>query len=307
MVEFKYFYFLLLGLATAICVVLCSYTYKSNKIVKFPHIHLFGKQIKYLNRFIPVLLIIMILFLTVASMYPYTEEKLFSQKKVYNIVVCLDVSNSMKENSKLEVAKKVLRDFVLIRDTQDRIGIVVFDNLPFRIVPLTTDRGKILSLIPRIRPAMVDTGGTSMYDALIDGLDMFNPAVKNKIIILLSDGGDINSKHSIEEVIQKNRIVRAKIYAVGISSGIHSFNLERLAVSSGGKAFFIKGEYKKALETVFQEINQLEPSFIQEYSYSIEKSEDFPFKIGALLTGIFILLRFILGSYREEKTIAQKG
>ncbi|MBK3331608.1 VWA domain-containing protein [Persephonella atlantica] len=304
MPEFKYFYFLILGIFTLICVVLCSYTYKSRKVIEFPHIYLFGKKIKYLNRFIPFLLILLIIFLTIASMYPYREEKLFSEKKVYNIIVCLDVSNSMKEKEKLKIAKNVLRDFVLKRDIEDRIGIVVFDNVPFRLVPLTTDRRKILRLIPSIHPAMVDIGGTSMYDALIDSLNMFSPALKNKIVILLSDGGDINSKNSIEDVINQNRITRAKIYAIGISSGIYSFNLERIASSSGGKAFFVKGDYSKALQSIFEEINRLEPSFVQEYSFSVEKPEDMLFKIGAFITGMIILLKVIYTHIKEGREIA---
>ncbi|MDQ7056719.1 MAG: VWA domain-containing protein [Persephonella sp.] len=272
--------------------------------MEFPHIHLFGRRIKYLNRFIPILLIILIIFLTISSMYPYREEKLFSEKKVYNIIICIDVSNSMKEKEKLKIAKNVLTDFVLKRDIEDRIGIVVFDNIPFRLVPLTTDRRKILSLIPRIHPAMVDVGGTSMYDALVDALDMFNQSLKNKIIILLSDGGDINSKNTIEDVINKSRFTKAKIYAVGISSGIYSFNLERIASSSGGKAFFVKGDYRKALQSIFEEINRLEPSFIQEYSYPIKSPEDLPFKIGALITGLIILLRYVYTFIKEGKKVA---
>ncbi len=304
MLEFKYFYFFMFGILTIICVIVCSYTYNSKRVVYFPHLHLFGKRIKYLSRYIPVLLIVLILFLTLSSMYPYRKEKLFSEKKVYNIVVCIDVSNSMREKNKLKIAKMVLTDFVLKRDIEDRIGIVVFDNLPFRLVPLTTDRNRILSLIPRIHPAMVDIGGTSMYDALIDAINMFHPALKNKIVILLSDGGDINSKNTIEDVIHKSKINKVKIYAVGISSGIYSFNLERIANASNGKAFFVKGDYKKALQSIFEEINRLEPSFIQEYSYSIEKPEDTLFKIGAFITGVVILVRFIYAYFKEGRKVA---
>ncbi|WP_457625151.1 vWA domain-containing protein [Persephonella sp.] len=279
---------------TLLCVIICSIIYRSSKVAYFPHIELFGKPIRYISRYIPYLFIILIILLTAIAVHPYKAEKLFSRKKVYNIVICLDVSNSMKEKNKLKIAKNVLRDFVLERDVEDRIGIVVFDNLPFRLVPLTTDRGKILRLIPKIHPAMVDIGGTSMYDALIDALDMFNPALKNKIVILLSDGGDINSKNTIEDVIRKNRTVKAKIYTVGISSGIHSFALERLAYSSGAKPFFVTGEYKNALESIFREINRLEPSFVQEYSYEIEKPADLYLKIFAFIIGSVILIKILV-------------
>ncbi|WP_457627217.1 vWA domain-containing protein [Persephonella sp.] len=307
MVEFKYPLLAGIGIATAICVILCSIIFRKGRPVNFPHIELFGKPVRYIARYIPYLVLLLVILLTLISMYPFKTEKLFSQKKVYNIIVCLDVSNSMKEKQKLEVAKKVLRDFVLKRDNEDRIGIVVFDNIPFRLVPLTTDRGKILRLIPVIKPAMVDIGGTSMYDALMDALDMFNPALKNKIIILLSDGGDINSKHTIDDVILKNKTVRAKIYTIGISSGMYSFALERLAYSSGAKPFFITHSYNKELNQVFEEINRLEPSFIQEYSYDIEKPEDFYLKIGALSVAFIILLKILYRTKKEREKVAGEG
>ncbi|WP_457638725.1 vWA domain-containing protein [Persephonella sp.] len=301
MVEFKYLSFAVFGLITALCVVLCSIIFKSSKQAEFPHIHLFGKPIRYIARYIPFAVLLLVALLTAAAVHPYRTEKLFSQKKIYNIVVCLDVSNSMKEKNKLEVAKELLRDFVLKRNDEDRIGILVFDNVPFRLVPLTTDRGKILRLVPRIRPAMVDMGGTSMYDAIIDALDMFNPALNNKIIILLSDGGDINSRHTVDDVIAKNSSVGAKIYTVGISSGIHSFALERLAYSSGARPFFIKNEYSRELKEIFEEINRLEPSFVQEYSYSIEKPEDFYLKLTAFLLSIGLLTKIIWTEKRKNE------
>ncbi len=297
MVEFKYIFFLIPGIVTFICVILCSLTYKSSKVALFPHIDLFGRPAKYMTKYIPFLILILVILLTVISMHPYRTEKLFTEKKVYNIVICLDVSNSMKEKNKLKIAKMALQEFILKRRPEDRIGIVVFDNIPFRLVPLTTDRGKILRLIPKIHPAMVDIGGTSMYDALIDALDMFNPALKNKIIILLSDGGDINSKNTIDDVILKNRIVKAKIYTIGISSGIYSFALERLSNSSGAKPFFVTGDYKKAIKGIFEEINRLEPSYIQEYSYKIEIPVDFYLKISTLLIGALIILKTF---YKKE-------
>jgi len=297
MVEFKYIYFLIPGIITFICVILCSLTYKSSKIVLFPHIELFGKPIRYITKYIPFLMLLLVVLLTGISVHPFKTEKLFTEKKVYNIVICLDVSNSMKEKDKLKIAKMALQEFVLKRRPEDRIGIVVFDNLSFRLVPLTTDRGKILRLIPKIHPAMVDIGGTSMYDALMDALDMFNPSLKNKIIILLSDGGDINSKYTIDDVILKNRTVKAKIYTIGISSGIYSFALERLAVSSGGKPFFVTGDYKTAIKGIFSEINRLEPSYIQEYSYKIEIPLDFYLKVSAVAVGFLIMLKTL---YRKE-------
>ncbi|NPA53499.1 MAG: VWA domain-containing protein [Aquificae bacterium] len=299
-VLFKYWQFLPIGIITLICVVICSIFIKSRKVIYFPHIELFGKQKRFSVKYLPFLWILLTVFITLIAMFPYKKEYFYSEKKVYNIVLCLDVSNSMKENNKLKIAKEIIRDFLLKRSKEDRIALVVFDNLPFRLSPLTSDKGYLLKIIPSIYPAMVDIGGTAMYDALIDSLNIFDINQKNKIIILLSDGGDINSSHTLEDVIAKNRVIKAKIYSIGISSGLNFRNLERLSEASNGKAFFIKDRYEKALREVFTEINSLEPSLIKEYRLEVEKPVDLWIKVLALFVFVLIFVKMWFLSIRER-------
>jgi Ca-activated chloride channel family protein len=299
-IQIKYWFFIIPGIITLLCVVICSIFIKSKKVVFFPHIELFGKQKRFSVRYIPLLWILLTVLLTVLSVYLYKKEYIYSEKRVYNIVICLDVSNSMKEKNKLKIAKEIIRDFLLKRSKEDRFSIVVFDNLPFRLTPLTSDKGYLLKIIPSIYPAMVDMGGTAMYDALIDALNIFKIEQKNKIVILLSDGGDINSTHTIEDVIAKNKVIKAKIYSIGISSGQNFRNLERISESSGGKAFFIKDQYEKTLRNIFDEINSLEPSLLKEYRLEVEKAVDFWIKIFLLVVFILILGRFFISSIREK-------
>ena len=63
--------------------------------------------------------------------------------------------------------------------------------------------------------------------------------------MLVSDGGDNNSVHGVEEVTRMVRESRATIYAVGLfDANDRDFNpalLRRLAHISGGEAFFPEG------------------------------------------------------------------
>ncbi len=299
-INFEYIYFLPLGIFTILCILYCSLTRESRKIVYFPHIELFGKRRKYIYRNIPVLWILLAALLTVISLFPYREILLYPEKKVYNILLCIDVSNSMKEKSKLEIAKKILKEFILKRGKDDRIAVVVFDNEPLKITSFTSDKYFLLKIIPLIYPAMVDKGGTAMYDALIEALNLFDKNQKNKIVILLSDGGDIDSKHTIEDVILKAQKTGTKIYSIGIESGTFYRNLERISISSNGKAFFIKKDYEKALKEVFSQINKLEPVFIKKYSIKTKQPADFWVKILAFSVFCMILLKIF---YRKEADV----
>ncbi|WP_456401293.1 vWA domain-containing protein [Persephonella sp.] len=302
-VEFKYLSASLIGLAVIICIILCSIHIKSRKVVLFPHLHLFGDPKKFVVRYIPFLVIFLTILVTILTMHPYIKEHIYSEKKVYNIVIALDVSNSMKEKDKLKISKEIIRDFLLKRDEDDRIGILVFDNLPFRLMPLTSDRGALLRVISIIKPAMVDVGGTAMFDGIVEALNMFTPDRRNKILILLTDGGDINSKYTLEDVIRLNQDIGAKIYTIGVSSGINFFTLEKLSSSSGGKAYFITREYEKILKKVFNEINNLEPTYIQEYKFDIEKPVDFYIKVISLFVAFLILFRLIYSGLRDRVNV----
>ncbi|WP_457644287.1 vWA domain-containing protein [Persephonella sp.] len=302
-IEFKYSFASLIGLIVIICVIICSIYIKSRKIALFPHLDLFGEPKRFIVRYIPFLVILLTILVTVLAMHPFVKEHLYSEKRVYNIIIALDVSNSMKEKNKLKISKEIIRDFLLKRDEEDRIGILVFDNLPFRLMPLTTDRGALLRVISVIRPAMVDVGGTAMYDGLVEALNMFMKDRRSKIIILLTDGGDINSKYTLEDVIRFNQDIGAKIYTIGVSSGMNFYVLERLSEATGGKAFFVTKDYQNALKSVFDEINMLEPSYIQEYKFDVEKPVDFYVKLAAVFVVFLILVKILLTPLREKVNV----
>jgi Ca-activated chloride channel family protein len=86
-------------------------------------------------------------------------------------------------------------------------------------------------------------GRTSLYDGIIAGLDHLKQGSRDrKVLILITDGGDNASKHSLEQVIDLAQQSAAIIYAIGISDEQDGDQnpavLERLAKQTGGKAFF---------------------------------------------------------------------
>jgi VWFA-related protein len=87
------------------------------------------------------------------------------------------------------------------------------------------------------------TGETALYDAIAAALDHLRKSkCDKKVLILISDGGDNASKHSLAEVIEMARHSAAIIYSIGIfeeqdpdqKPGV----LNRFAKETGGEAFF---------------------------------------------------------------------
>jgi VWFA-related protein len=86
-------------------------------------------------------------------------------------------------------------------------------------------------------------GETALYDAIAVALDHLQKGSSNKkVLILISDGGDNASKHSLPQVIEMARHSGAIIYTIGIfdeQDGDQNPNvLKRFAKETGGEAFF---------------------------------------------------------------------
>ncbi|MGD0548320.1 MAG: VWA domain-containing protein, partial [Terracidiphilus sp.] len=86
-------------------------------------------------------------------------------------------------------------------------------------------------------------GETALYDAIATALDHLKQGkCDKKVLIVISDGGDNASQHSLAQVIEMAKASAAIIYAIGIfderdgdqNPGV----LKRFAKETGGETFF---------------------------------------------------------------------
>jgi Ca-activated chloride channel family protein len=209
-----------------------------------------------------------------------------SSIEVNDIFFVVDVSRSMLADdlppNRLEVAKKKIREFIKLRPT-DRIGIVIFSERVFTLLPLTTDNNVVDEIINDIQVGNLG-GGTNIGDAL--GLAVaraVDTETKNKVIILLTDGvNNVGNMSPIQaaELAQKYKI---KVYTIGIGTddnaripvrngvfgtkyqvipggSIDIKTLEKISSLTGGKTYVAKSEL--ALKEILDEIQNLEKTKI---------------------------------------------
>ena len=86
-------------------------------------------------------------------------------------------------------------------------------------------------------------GQTAIYDALILGLDHMESAKEQKrAILLITDGVDNVSKHTLAEAIDATKRAHVAVYTVGLLSLSGGEKAEdsliQIAEASGGRAFF---------------------------------------------------------------------
>ncbi len=232
-----------------------------------------------------------------------------SSVKVNDIFFVFDVSKSMHAEdlkpNRLEVAKKKLQEFVKLRPT-DRIGVVLFSEKVFTLLPLTFDIEVVEKVIGDIKVGYLGSG-TNIGDGL--GLAIARAVkseTKNKVIVLLTDGvstgGSITEMQAAEDA-KKHGI---KIYTIGIGNpgamlpisngpfgkryikmpgGSIDFKiLEEISKLTGGKHYIAKNE--EALQSVLTEINNLERSDVDASAQVIYEEKFFNF----MLLGVLIFL-----------------
>ncbi len=114
------------------------------------------------------------------------------KRKGADIMICLDVSNSMKaedlQPNRLEKAKQSISKLV-DKLEGDRIGIIVFGGEAYVQLPITTDYAASKLFLESINTDMIPTQGTAIGAAINLAVESFGKDEgKNKAILIITDG-----------------------------------------------------------------------------------------------------------------------
>ncbi len=128
------------------------------------------------------------------------------------------------------------KDEVFVLDFNDS----VLPGLP-EDVPFTDDVGLLRTALVK-HPA---AGRTVLYDAIEEGLNAIKSAHREKkTLIVVSDGGDTASTHTLAQVMQAIEASDVTVYTIGISDDDDPDNrpdvLRRIAHVSGGECFLLQ-------------------------------------------------------------------
>lgn len=198
-----------------------------------------------------------------------------------DILLGVDLSSSMdtedfttadgRKSTRLDAVKGVLDDF-LKRRKGDRVGLILFGTAPFIQAPFTEDLGTCRELL---REAQVGMAGpkTAIGDAIGLAITMFKSStVKDKLLILLTDGNDSSSKLEPEKAaaIAKDETIVIDTVAVGDPTAVGEQKLDvktlkDVAAMTGG-SYFWAGD-GQSLEGIYKEIDKLSTHQVESISY----------------------------------------
>lgn len=283
----------------------------------------FKTKKNWLAKLKPVLFVLRMLAfsaLIVAMARPRTVDESTRTKttKGIDIVMAIDVSASMLARdlrpNRLEALKEVAARFINARPN-DRIGLVEYAGESFTKTPLTSDKSIVLSSLKSIAYNNIIEGGTAIGMGLGTSVNRLKDSrAKSKIIILLTDG--VNNSGVIDPKIASELAVEfeIKVYTIGLGTNgmalspigirpdggfqygnqqveIDEVLLKEIAEVTGGKYFRATSNTK--LEEIYEEINKLERTDIEEFKYTNYDEKFRPWVLLALgLLGLEFLLRY---------------
>ena len=132
------------------------------------------------------------------------------------------------------------RLFLNTSNPEDEYFLVAFASRPELAVPLTSGNGEV-----RYRVLTTKWGrSTALYDGVVLGLNELKKSkLRRKALLVVSDGGENNSRYSRVEVKRIIEESDALIYAIGFESNQANFPLLKwMAEMSGGLAISARAE-----------------------------------------------------------------
>ncbi len=130
------------------------------------------------------------------------------------VMLALDTSGSMKEHGRMEQARAAAGVFLRKLPKQADCGLILFDHEIRDTLAPIFDREPLLAKIQSVQPR----GGTGYLDAASVGVKMLQGAQRGRerALVIVTDGIDLNSKKRIEEVIEEAKLERVRVYTIGI-------------------------------------------------------------------------------------------
>ena len=148
-----------------------------------------------------------------------------------SIGLLVDTSGSM--GAKLETSRHAVEEFMKTLNAADEAFLVEFSDRAELSVPLTNNP----KTIENAMNSATSGGLTALLDAVHVGLqEMKRSKNPRKALLVISDGGDNNSRYTSNQITDLVREADVQVYAMGVFEPTLSFGLHGPGAGHGGAA-----------------------------------------------------------------------
>jgi VWFA-related protein len=160
-----------------------------------------------------------------------------------------DTSGSMRH--RIQDSHAAVERFLTTAAKGDEFSLVTFSDSPRLASPFTPDASEISRRLSGIHPS----GWTAMNDAIrLSIQEMRRASNPRRVLLVLSDGADNNSRYSDGEMLSLVRESDVRVYAIGLFE--RPKFLEKLADETGGSVIWVHklSDLPEAMERLSAEI-----------------------------------------------------
>ncbi|MBI1837511.1 MAG: VWA domain-containing protein [Flavobacteriia bacterium] len=332
---FKYPSLLVLeGVVLPIIALFIFSIYKTNKLTNSvaPIIRktLFNENsfVKLIAKYVLFRLILTTLIIAIAQPF-YGAKKIKGTKESLELVVALDISNSMntkdidKKMSRLEISKRAL--IQLINNLHgEKLGISIFAGSAYVQLPMTSDYSAAKLFVNEIETGMISNQGTNVSEAIRISMKMFSKAKIGKGIILVTDGENHEADPEIVYEALLDQDIQLCVLGIGSNQGglvpnnpfrpelgykqdaqgnpivskIDKTFIKYLANKASGFAVITSNAYPN-LTAIMQKINSMKRKKVDEIEFNVEQSR---YQIPLFISLCFWLI-YLIGFRNHKRPI----
>lgn len=149
-----------------------------------------------------------------------------SEKEGIEVVIAVDVSNSMLASStgdnsgtsRMRAAKLVLEKLINRLDN-DRVGLIVYANDAYTLIPVTSDYVSAKLFLNSIDPTQYDNQGTNIGAAIDRAVKSFSADDNiGKSIVLITDAEELDDEAGAVEAARQAKKNHIQLNVVGVGS-----------------------------------------------------------------------------------------
>jgi VWFA-related protein len=187
----------------------------------------------------------------------------FTRERVpIGLGVLLDISDSMF-GKRMDDARAAVDTLLFdLLDDADEFFVMAFNHKPRPLTGWTHERGDVRHALAGLRPS----GGTSIYDAILEALPIFEVRTRQRAAILvISDGADTASTATLRDVRPALRRSDTFVYAIAIDSPdrqpintrVNPAALREITGESGGRTEIVQNsaQLDEAAARIAEELN----------------------------------------------------
>ena len=191
-----------------------------------------------------------------------TVTQFTNERVPIGLGVLLDISDSM-HGKRIEDARAAVDRFLFtLLDESDEFFLIAFNHKP-RVL---TQWGRVHDEVTRALVALRPSGGTSIYDAIIESMPMVEHRSRQRAaLVVVSDGADTASNATLRDVRSALMRSDAFVYAVAIDSPepqpintrVNPQALREITNESGGRTEVVRSsaDLDAATARIAEELN----------------------------------------------------